>query len=559
MTQESATHAPPEPQAPPPAAPPRPTSKLASMVPGLVAGAVVLALLGVGWKMGFLQRLLKPGGAGEEESAPASTERPSEVELSAEKAKFADLRIGKATRQPVRETRAVPGRVNYDASKHLDITLPIECVVREVLVEPGQEVEEGQKLVVLSSAAIGLARDEVMKREADLELARREHDWAEEIAENVEALLKRLKQHPKWADLEQQIETASLGDYQEKLVAAYSKLLLAESIANSTNEADGQSALSRRVVEERRSNREIAAATFKGACESARFEAMKDHERAHAAEEQAARMLAISRDRLLALLGSQGELAGLPMSAPTKAPAASVNPPSASENPPPSENPPTPGAGGKKTKGDLRRERMAFDDVKLSEFFVRAPIAGRIEERHVANAARVAEGKPLFTIANTDTLWVEAEIHERDWRALEHAAHGTVTIRVPALKEAEFPTKLRYIGAKVSADTRSVPLVVDLNNEEDRFKPGMFVWVDVPLEAERTAIVVPPGAVMRHEEQAFVFVPDGPNKFRRVDVVTGLETSRGIEIVSGLEDGQEVVDHGAFFLKSELLLDKEAD
>jgi hypothetical protein len=71
---------------------------------------------------------------------------------------------------------------------------------------------------------------------------------------------------------------------------------------------------------------------------------------------------------------------------------------------------------------------------------------------------------------------------------------------------------------------------------------------------------VPAGAVMRHEAKAFVFVPgkdDG--EFHRVDVHTGLETADGIEITSGLHDRDSVVDRGAAFLKTELLLDREAD
>ena len=62
---------------------------------------------------------------------------------------------------------------------------------------------------------------------------------------------------------------------------------------------------------------------------------------------------------------------------------------------------------------------------------------------------------------------------------------------------------------------------------------------------------------MRHEGQAFVFIPEGKNTFRRTDVETGLETSTGVEILTGLKAGQRVVDQGAFVLKSELLLERE--
>ena len=126
------------------------------------------------------------------------------------------------------------------------------------------------------------------------------------------------------------------------------------------------------------------------------------------------------------------------------------------------------------------------------------------------------------------------------------------------------PEKLRSAGIGVGRaeirpwrEMRNVP--GNIEYDAGRFKPGMFVWVNVPLTGERQALVVPPGAVMRHEAQAFVFVPADDETFRRVDVHTGLETSEGIEITSGLHDGDRVVDRGAAFLKTELLLDREAD
>ena len=62
---------------------------------------------------------------------------------------------------------------------------------------------------------------------------------------------------------------------------------------------------------------------------------------------------------------------------------------------------------------------------------------------------------------------------------------------------------------------------------------------------------------MRHEGQTFVFIPEGSNSFRRANVETGLESSTGIEIISGLKPGDRIVDQGAFVLKSELLLERE--
>jgi hypothetical protein len=84
----------------------------------------------------------------------------------------------------------------------------------------------------------------------------------------------------------------------------------------------------------------------------------------------------------------------------------------------------------------------------------------------------------------------------------------------------------------------------------------MFAWVSLPMEAPRQGLAVSPASIQRHESQAFVFVEQGEREFRRVDVTTGLETPEYVEILAGLTEGQMIVDGGAFYLKSELLLEE---
>ena len=96
-------------------------------------------------------------------------------------------------------------------------------------------------------------------------------------------------------------------------------------------------------------------------------------------------------------------------------------------------------------------------------------------------------------------------------------------------------------------------------NDDAHYKPGMFVWVDLPQGQLRDVLAVPAAAVMRHEGKAFVFVPDGEGRFRRRDIETGIETDTLVEVTRGLAEGEEVVSRGAFLLKSRLLLEKEAE
>ena len=151
---------------------------------------------------------------------------------------------------------------------------------------------------------------------------------------------------------------------------------------------------------------------------------------------------------------------------------------------------------------------------------------------------------------------MRAQVHEKQWTTVEVAEGQAVGVTVPGSDEHRTTATINHIGATVDASSRSVPIVADLDNDDAHYKPGMFVWVELPQGEIRDTLAIPTSAVMRHEGRAFVFVPDEAG-FRRVDVETGIESDGFVELTRGLEPGREVVSRGAFLLKSELLLDDE--
>jgi multidrug efflux pump subunit AcrA (membrane-fusion protein) len=102
-------------------------------------------------------------------------------------------------------------------------------------------------------------------------------------------------------------------------------------------------------------------------------------------------------------------------------------------------------------------------------------------------------------------------------------------------------------------------LVATIPNAEGLLRPGMFVRVTIPIGPARQALSIKPESVIQHENQQFVFVDLTDGRFKRVDVSTGQASDEWIEVTQGLSVGQLVVTHGAFLLKSELLLKGESD
>ena len=102
-------------------------------------------------------------------------------------------------------------------------------------------------------------------------------------------------------------------------------------------------------------------------------------------------------------------------------------------------------------------------------------------------------------------------------------------------------------------------MVAATDNRRHELRPGMFVWVRIPHRHAEATLMVPPNAVVEYEGDKFVFVESAPGSYRMQKVTIGVETPEGVEVLSGLDEGTPVVCEGAFQIKSELLLEGEAE
>ncbi|MEI6037075.1 MAG: efflux RND transporter periplasmic adaptor subunit [Planctomycetota bacterium] len=470
--------------------------------------------------------------AGTEHSQPSAlppvaaltTEKEEIVVLPSSAQVAANIGLSTVERRPLRDHLTVPGRLDYDARHLLDYASPVDGIVSRVFVRIRQAVAAGDSLAEVSSPDVGLARDDVRKCEDTWAIEKKASQWADTIADNVTSLLKLLPDEPSIAVIDEQFKNQVLGAYREKIVSAYSRLLYVEKVNKSTQSLSQGGVLSGRIVEERLSNQEVAKANFAAACEESLFLTHQDSARAKASLEQADRRLQISKQHLRALVGSRTEgdasVAG-----------------STGELPPDSP-------------GEV------YD---ISSLVMRTPFAGIVEDVFLVAGQRVRTGDKLFVVADTSTLWVRAQIHERQWTAVEVSDGQSVRVTVPGADVHQTTARINHVGATVEADSRSVPLIAELSNDDAHYKPGMFVWVDLPQGEIRDALSVPASAVMRHEGKAFVFVAEGNDRFRRQTIGIGVENGDYAEVVSGLTAGQDVVSKGAFVLKSELLLEGDED
>ena len=198
---------------------------------------------------------------------------------------------------------------------------------------------------------------------------------------------------------------------------------------------------------------------------------------------------------------------------------------------------------------------LAYDDPKASFFSLRAPFSGKIVERHATRGELVEPGTNLFTIADLSRVWVWIDVYEKDLAGV-HLGDG-VDVLVDTYPGEVFVGKVSYIADQVQVATRSIRARLDVPNPDGRLRAGMFarILITDPHTQEGESMeprtVVPAGAVQRDGEEQIVFVAMGDHRFERREVVMGRKANGSVEILEGVEPGEQVVVEGAFVLKSE--------
>lgn len=486
-----------------------PTSGLFHIVAKVGPTLFVLVVMAGGW---WTVHQISTGGTDEgKESIVDEAVVSDSLTLPEGKIRAAMFESVPAQLQTVEHVHTLPGRIRYDETKHVDIKAPMDGILAEVLVTPGEPVQSGQLLAVLRSPEIGRARAEVLKRQMERQIAQQMLRREMTLAENLKQMSAMLDEGQSVDSIEDAFRDRALGAYRQDILSTFARMQLATELLDKIQPLVNSGAVSGRTIRERQAERQMAETEFRTARDQATFAANQATINADAKVSEADRQLNLAWQSVETLLGYKPD----------------------------------------KSTANLSNEEA------LSRLEIRAPFSGSVESRGFANNERVARGDSLIVLANTDSLHVAASIRESDWSAVSLERGTMVSVSVPALDDRIFEARVRYFGREVQSDTNSIPLVAAIENVEGLLRPGMFVRVTIPIGKARKALSVKPESVVQHENQAFVFVDESGGTFKRVDVATGQASDEWIEVTKGLQPGQLVVTRGAFLLKSELLLQGE--
>ncbi|MGE4222293.1 MAG: efflux RND transporter periplasmic adaptor subunit [Vicinamibacterales bacterium] len=201
------------------------------------------------------------------------------------------------------------------------------------------------------------------------------------------------------------------------------------------------------------------------------------------------------------------------------------------------------------TLDDVARRRRLFgvaDEQTDAGVALRSPINGEVLEIAVAPGEyRSDTSEPIVTVADLSRVWVVAFVPERAIARIE--TDQVVTVAVSAYPDQPFTGRVARVAGALDPETRSIRVIVELDNDRRLLKPEMFARVRYSGPA-RAVVTTAPGAIVQDQGRTTVFVERAAGEFERREVSVGPRRDDAVVVTRGLTSGDRVVVAGTMLL-----------
>jgi RND family efflux transporter MFP subunit len=197
------------------------------------------------------------------------------------------------------------------------------------------------------------------------------------------------------------------------------------------------------------------------------------------------------------------------------------------------------------------KELAASSSTKRTLTF-RSTVSGIVTEKKAVQGMRFMPGDALYQVTDLSAVWVVADVSEQDIGAVKLGARATVKIN--AYPDKAFTAALTYIYPTLNAETRTVPVRLELANPGGLLKPGMFAQLELAVGAKSKVLTVPVSAVIDSGARQMLLVQVGKaedGRFEPREVKLGARSENYLEVLSGLREGELVVTSANFLIDAE--------
>ncbi|MFL5745074.1 MAG: efflux RND transporter periplasmic adaptor subunit [Niastella sp.] len=197
-------------------------------------------------------------------------------------------------------------------------------------------------------------------------------------------------------------------------------------------------------------------------------------------------------------------------------------------------------------------ERSNVDVMKKYKNYltITAPFDGVIIQRNISSGALVGPGgksndQPMLVLQHLQKLRLEVYIPEAYVDQVDLSRPASFVFN--SMPEKTHEAKISR-SANALTGLRAEAIEIDVLNDKQLFKPGMYAEVKVPLLSQARSLLIPNNAIVRSTERQYVVtVKEG--KAHLIDIKEGLKAKDSTEVFGGLTGGDEILLHATDEIK----------
>ncbi|MCS3676263.1 RND family efflux transporter MFP subunit [Salinibacter ruber] len=175
---------------------------------------------------------------------------------------------------------------------------------------------------------------------------------------------------------------------------------------------------------------------------------------------------------------------------------------------------------------------------------LKAPISGRVQERHLTPGSRVEVGTVLYTIVDPSRVWIRLRVPAEHAAAASEATGAVFTVEG---SDTDYEaSRVVSTGAAIDTDTRTLPVRLEASNPNGALKIGMMVDAQLLLEDTQSGVAIPNEAIQTEDGRPVAYVQAGGESFERRPLELGPTDGQYTLVERGVQAGEHVVTARAY-------------
>lgn len=196
-----------------------------------------------------------------------------------------------------------------------------------------------------------------------------------------------------------------------------------------------------------------------------------------------------------------------------------------------------------------KSEQQKIKDGKMNSngLVVTSPINGLLMEKNINQSSAITKGNLLLQMASLDKIWFVASVYQSDLEFIKK--DNMANISIDGINQ-KLNSKVDFIYPIFDEKTKTVDVRFILENEDLKLVPSMFGKVDINVKKD-VMLTLPKTAVLKKADKFYVFKPLENGEFEPIKIEAKRISSNKYEILSGLNENDEVINNALFLLDSD--------